>query len=307
MSKSDTPGKIISLLHLGHSVRDRGEAMKFYNEDMDAKACRIQRSDAPYIGEVNGVKGAQADLAFIEYGENRPMIELLDFINPVDVHCEYKPGEAAYSHVGFRTKDVSACYDRMLKKGLKPLTPPQRADCGYGKGKGAFLLADPDNTYVQVLQDDEFVAGDGMITDQSHVALSVPDIDKIVPVFRDLLCCDVEVEDTGNSRYLSALCEKTVSRMAVCRSRLENYVVEVWETGDDGGVEDIHISASGTVHLCYLCGGIDDLYGRFKDAGMRFVNEPVTVTKGINQGSKAIFFQTPGYLWVELLCRKADL
>ncbi|MHB8061611.1 MAG: VOC family protein, partial [Ruminiclostridium sp.] len=253
MSKSSTTGRILSLLHLGHSVRERGLSMKFYNEDMDAKSCRIQRSDAPYIGEVNGVKGAAADLAFIEYGENRPMIELLDFINPVDVHREYNPGEAAYSHVGFHTKDVNACYEQMIKKGLTPLTKPQRVDYGYAKGKGAFLLLDPDNTYVQIVQDDVFEAGNGVIIDHDHVVMSVPSIDETIPVFRDLLCFDVEVEDVKNSRYLSSICTKPVKRVAICRSKLESFTIELWETGDVGGVEDLFISASGSVHLCFVC------------------------------------------------------
>ena len=308
MSKSNTPGKILSLLHLGLSVRERGVSMKFYQADMDSRVCKTQRSDAPYLGEVNGVKsGAVADLAFIEYGEERPMVELLDFINPVDIHREYKPGEPAYSHIGFRTKDVNACYEKMIKKGLTPLTTPQRVDDGYAKGKGAFLLLDPDNMYVQVVQDDVFEAGNGMIMDHDHVVMSVPNIDETIPVFRDLLCSDIEVEDVKGSKYLSSLCAKPVSRIAVCRSKLENYTVELWETGDAGGVEDIYISASGSVHLCYKCAGIDNLYEEFKAKGMRFVNEPVTVTRGANKDSKAIFFHTPGYLWIELICRKENL
>ena len=252
MVTSNTPGKILSLLHLGHSVGERGISMKFFNEDMDAKSCRVQRSDAPYIGEVNGAKGAVADLAFIDYGENRPMIELLDFINPVDIHREYKPGEAAYSHIGFRTKDVNACYERMIKKGLTPLTPPQRIDYGYAKGKGGFLLLDPDNTYVQIVQDDVFEAGKDMIIDHDHLVMSVPNIDEVIPVFRDLLSCDVEIEDVTESSYLSSICVRPVSRIAICKSKLEQFTLEIWETGDTGGVEDVYISASGSIHLCYL-------------------------------------------------------
>jgi len=281
--------------------------MKFYNEDMDARSCRIQRSDAPYIGEVNGVTGCVADLAFIEYGEGRPMVELLDFINPIDVHLESGPGEAAYAQVGFRTKDVGACYERMIKKGVTPLTPPMRVDYGYAKGRGAFLLRDPDNTYVQIVQDEVFEAGASDVIDHDHIVLSVPNLEETVPVFSDLLSCEVEVLDVSDSRYLVQICKGPVKRVAVCRSKLERFTIELWETGDTGGVEDVYISASGSVHLCYLCAGIDNLYEEFKAKGMRFVNEPVLVTKGVNRDSKAIFFHTPGHLWIELLCRKDQL
>jgi catechol 2,3-dioxygenase-like lactoylglutathione lyase family enzyme len=305
--KSNTPGKILSLLHLGHSVRDREASIGFYSEALSAKSCKTQRSDAPYIGEVNGVKGAVADLAFIEYGDNRPMVELLQFVNPKDIHREYKPGEAAYSHIGFRTNDVNACRDRLIKRGLTPLGEPQTVDYGYAKGRRAILLKDPDNTYVQIVQEENHKEGDGAIIDHDHAVLSVPNIDATIPTFRDLLCCDVEKENVRDSRYLSSVCARPVSEIAVCRSKLEDYTIELWETGDAGGVENIYISASGTIHLCYLCQGIDHLYEQFREKGLRFTNEPVTVTKGVNQDSKAIFFHTPGYLWIELLCRKDQL
>jgi catechol 2,3-dioxygenase-like lactoylglutathione lyase family enzyme len=136
-----------------------------------------------------------------------------------------------------------------------------------------------------------------------HVVLSVANIDETIPVFKDLLNWDVKVEDTTNSTYLSSVCVKTVSRVAVCRSKSEDYTVELWETGSSGNVENIYISASGSIHLCFLCQGIDDLYNKFKEENVRFVNEPIPVTKGANRGAKAIFFHTPGYLWIELLCR----
>jgi hypothetical protein len=132
-------------------------------------------------------------------------------------------------------------------------------------------------------------------------------VEETADVFKELLCCDVEIQDTSGSEYLRHECVRPIDKVAVCKSRNEDYTIELWETGGVGGVEDIYISASGTIHLCYLCRGIDDLYEKFKEKGVRFVGAPVEVTKGVNKDSKAIFFQTPGYLWIELLCRKADL
>jgi extradiol dioxygenase family protein len=299
-----TEGKILSLLHMGHSVLNREAEMIFYSEDLGAKPCRTQRSDAPYIGRVNGVgEGAAAELAFIDYGEGRPQVELLDFYRPHDIHRQYRPGDDAYSHIGFRAKDIESSYKLAVSRGLSPLGAPRLVDYGFAKGRKAFFMLDPDNTYVQVVQDDAAEDNGDVVADHSHVAMSVADVDSTARVFQELLCCDVMIEPTGCSEYLAHECIKPVAKVAVCKSRLEDYTIELWETGNDGGVEDIHISASGTVHLCYLCQGIDDLYEKFRAAGMRFVGAPVEVTKGVNKGSKAIFFQTPGHLWVELLCR----
>lgn len=296
------------MLHLGHSVLRREPEMIFYSEDLGAKPCRTQRSDAPYIGKVNGVgEGAAAELAFIDYGEGRPQVELLDFYRPHDVHRQYRPGEDAYSHLGFRTKDINTSYALAVQRGLTPLSKPRLIDYGYAKGKEAFFILDPDNTYVQVVQDDNAEENEDVVADHDHVAMSVADVGETAKVFEELLCCDVEIEDTKDSEYLGQECIRPVSKVAVCRSRNEAYTIELWETGGVGEVENIYISASGTVHLCYLCQGIDSLYDEFRNRGMHFVGAPVEVTKGVNRGSKAIFFQTPGYLWVELLCREDDL
>jgi hypothetical protein len=308
MEKHATSGKILSLLHLGLSVLNREKSMIYYSEDIAAKPCRTQRSNAAYLGRVNGIgEGAAAELAFIEYGENRPMLELLDFYRPNDIHRESKPGEDAYSHIGFRTKDIHAGYELAVEKGLFPLCRPMLVDYGYAKGREAFFMKDPNNFYVHIVQDACAPDSDDIVADHDHAVLSVENIEDTIPVFRDLLCCDVAVEDTSKSAYLSAICTRPISKIAVCRSKTENYTLELWETGRTGGAENIYISASGTVHLCYLCRGIDDLYGKFKDKNLRFVNEPVLVTKGVNKDAKAIFFHAPGYLWIELLCRKEDL
>ncbi len=308
MDKSTTRGQLRSLLHLGYSVRNREETMDFLCEKLQAKSWKTQRADAPYIGSVNGVKGAIAELAFIEYGDEYPMIELLAFENPPSHTIrEYKPGEPSYFQIGFRAADIMACYDDMTRKGIVPLGPPARIDYGYGKGRMAFLMKDSLNMYVQVVQAEQYEQGALGVVNQDHTVMSVANLDEAIPVFRDLLECDVSVENVADSEYLASYCAKPVERVAICKSRLEDYTVELWETGATGGVEELHINLPGSVHLCYLCEGIDDLYERFTAAGMRFVNEPVTVTKGVNAGSKAIFFQTPGYLWVELLCRKDKL
>jgi hypothetical protein len=168
-------------------------------------------------------------------------------------------------------------------------------------------MLDPDNTYVQVVQDNNAEDNEDIVADHDHVVLSVADAEETAKTFRELLCCDVEMENTSGSKYLKNECIRPVDKVAICRSQNEEYTIELWETGNVGGVEDIYISASGTVHLCYLCQGIDDLYEKFKNDGVRFVGAPVEVTKGVNKDSKAIFFQTPGFVWIELLCRKADL
>ena len=306
MSKK-TEGQILSLLHLGYSIQNRDVSMELYSEKMNAENCRTQRSEAPYLGKVNGVNDAVADLAFINYATNRPMIELLEFVNPKDILREYRPGEPAFSQIGFRTADIKACFEDFTAKGYEPLKPIQCIDYGYGKGKESFLLKDSNNMYVQIVQAEESVQGDGRIIDHDHLVLSVPNIEETIDVFRELLCFEIEIEDVSKSDYLASICDKPISRVAICKSRLEDYTVELWETEGAGDVEDIYISASGSLHLCFLCQGIDDLYEKFSNVGMRFVNEPVLVTSGANEGAKAIFFHAPGYLWIELMCRKDRL
>ncbi len=303
---SDTPGKFLSLLHLGYSVKDRAKTLEFFCEKLGSASCALQRNDAPYFGDVNGCKGAIGDLAFIGYGEDRPIVEILDFEYPEDIHRAYKPGEDSFAAIGFRTGDIDACYARLKEAGVNLAGEPAVSDYGYAKGKKAFYAIDPDDMYVQIVEADEKKEGDGSILDHDHAVMSVADLDEAVPLFRDLLDFDVEIVDTADSATLNDLCVKAVGRVAVCRYRNTEYTLEIWETGSVGGIEDIHISASGSVHLCFTCQGIDNLYDDMHEQ-LDFVDRPVTITKGANKDSKAIFFHAPGYLWIEILCRKANL
>ena len=61
----------------------------------------------------------------------------------------------------------------------------------------------------------------------------------------------------------------------------------------------------GNAHLCFQVADIEAEYRRLKGAGVRFKSPPNEVTFGINQGAKAVYFNGPDGIALELFQPRA--
>lgn len=117
-----------------------------------------------------------------------------------------------------------------------------------------------------------------MIVGLHHVAISVPDLERGLAFYRDLLGFEVVQRSdfdgtfTGADRAIGLA--KVTARMAMLKT--PNAFVELWEyrnpTPEDRTARPCDF---GYPHMALQVRGIQDEYARLKAGGMSFVGEPV--------------------------------
>jgi len=117
-----------------------------------------------------------------------------------------------------------------------------------------------------------------MIVGMHHVAIGVPDFDKGLAFYRDLLGFAVVQEshfDRDNPKADRAIgLPKVAARMAMLKAR--NAFIELWQyTNPPPDDRRGRPCDYGYVHFALQVDGIDAEYARLKAGGMTFVGDPV--------------------------------
>ena len=137
-----------------------------------------------------------------------------------------------------------------------------------------------------------------------HTCYTVSDLDRSVAFYRDLLGCEVLVEQEKEGGYLAAIVGYPDAhvRMAHLRVPGAEHVIELFEyltpAGTRADVEPRNVGAS---HLCFLVDDLPALYEQLREKGVdSFVSPPVEVDTGVNKGGYALYLRDPDGISVEL-------
>ena len=122
--------------HIGMTVRDVGEAVKFWGGLLGQTPRFRGLMDKPYLGRHVGYPGVAMDVAFFEL-PGGVWLELLDYKvagkapNP---EATANPGNV---HVCLGTDDIDAAWKRAVELGARPIVPEGPIDVTHGPNTGA--------------------------------------------------------------------------------------------------------------------------------------------------------------------------
>ena len=128
-----------------------------------------------------------------------------------------------------------------------------------------------------------------MILGVNHVAISVPDMEKALAFYCDLLGFEKAFEFSWDEQ--SELAEPATKILAVKGTaadaivlRAENMLIELFQFkagGPKAQDPDRPVIDHGFTHLCLAVKDLDKEYDRLKAAGMRFHSPPTQVVEGV--------------------------
>jgi lactoylglutathione lyase len=110
----------LRLEHTALSVTNLDRSIAFYTEHMGFTFVRIiDCLPQGRLGEVVGLPGCAARLAFLQSGDN--LLELFEYLNPrgKTLPRERTQADHGLTHLGFRTDDIHADYQRLRKAGVE--------------------------------------------------------------------------------------------------------------------------------------------------------------------------------------------
>lgn len=141
-----------------------------------------------------------------------------------------------------------------------------------------------------------------MILGVNHVALSVPDMDRALQFYCDLLGFK-KLSESGwaaGTEAADRILAVKGSSARVCHIGVDNLLVELFQFGDcDPALQDPRrpVIDHGITHLCLAVTELDEEYARLSAAGMKFHSPPTDV--GI-PGVRTVYGRDPFGNVVEL-------
>lgn len=140
---------IKEFLHIGISVKDLEESVKFYTEVMQMDLDYRTKNKGDIISQIVGVEDADLDVAVVLKSNLR--IELLDYKNAEKKKNTIYPAQdqPGLVHISFLVDDVDKEYARIKSLGFKFNSPPMVA---RENGPKITYFKGPDNVVVEIFE-----------------------------------------------------------------------------------------------------------------------------------------------------------
>jgi len=142
---------IKSFLHIGISVIDLEDSVKFYSEIMQMNIEYRTRNKGEIISRVVDVKNADMDVCVLE--KNNLRIELLDYKNDERKKLINHPNQdqPGLIHISFLVDNVDKEYERIKALGYEFNSPPMVA---RENGPKITYFKGPDNVVIEIFEKD---------------------------------------------------------------------------------------------------------------------------------------------------------
>jgi catechol 2,3-dioxygenase-like lactoylglutathione lyase family enzyme len=140
------------------------------------------------------------------------------------------------------------------------------------------------------------------ITGAHHTSFTVPDLDKSLEFFRDLLGLEVLFVRAIDAAYFGRIvglpgCKVKAALLRIPESHhhieLFQYLTPVGETHRPRPCDP------GSSHLSLLTDDLPALYRRLHGAGANFASEPILIDSGPNRGAYGLYLRDPNGILIE--------
>ena len=143
-----------------------------------------------------------------------------------------------------------------------------------------------------------------MTTTLDHVGFTVSDLDRSLAFYRDVLEMKVLWQRVYEEEYVRTLVGYPTLRLRCAYLQIPGSTVSV-ELLEYQNVPREHTELRradpGNAHLALSVNDMDRVCRRLKQAGVKFVSEPVVSTAGHYQGTKTVYVCDPDGISVQLL------
>lgn len=141
---------ILSVNHVGFSVKDIENSLFFWTHILGGKLLREGKMSGPIIDEVTGARGADVRMALLELAGIK--IELLQYNNiqqPEEPSAPYIPG---YAHLAFMVENFDTLLSKISDYGWKTPGKPQTVLSGPMQGTRVIYVQSPDGQTLELME-----------------------------------------------------------------------------------------------------------------------------------------------------------
>ena len=142
--------------HINIVVSDLEHSVRFYTEALGLKETRRARLTGDWIEAIVGLKGVEADVAFVQPIGGGPRIELIQYRAPVgeEFAAHSRPNTHGLRHIAFQIDDMEVTRKRLEAAGVQFFGPPVEVPGGVvehddGRKSLCYFL-DPDGVLLEL-------------------------------------------------------------------------------------------------------------------------------------------------------------
>jgi catechol 2,3-dioxygenase-like lactoylglutathione lyase family enzyme len=141
--------------HINIIVSDLEKSVNFYTEMLGFKEIKRAHLEGDWIESIVGLKGVEADVAYILAPEGEPRIELLCYKTPRGMRLPHNSSAntVGLRHIAFRVNDIHNLYKKLLGNGVKfigePVVVPQSVISHDAGQKVLCYFTDPDGVLLE--------------------------------------------------------------------------------------------------------------------------------------------------------------
>jgi catechol 2,3-dioxygenase-like lactoylglutathione lyase family enzyme len=148
---------IKSLSHVSFTVSNADAAAAWYVEHLRFEPRRRQRQDNAYTREFIGVPTAVLEVAILGFpgtrkGENGPLLELVEYAEPLSTGVQPVPGNVGFAHLSLFVDEIHDEYRRLSEQGVVFRSQPVRITAGMNEGGYVCYFVDPDGNGLEFFQ-----------------------------------------------------------------------------------------------------------------------------------------------------------
>jgi len=138
--------------HVGLTVSQLEESVRFYCNSFGFEQVMQQQIDAAYLGSIVGIPGADVRMAHLRLPGGTLVVELFQYVSGAESAPRLVPNRIGNAHLCFVVDDIRAEYERLLATGVDFVSAPVAIDAGRNTGGVSCYLRDPDGITLELFQ-----------------------------------------------------------------------------------------------------------------------------------------------------------
>ncbi|MFI1166294.1 VOC family protein [Streptomyces sp. NPDC020801] len=149
---------LTGLWHTGLHVSDLERSVAFYRDVLGMMLVHQQEQHNAYTASLVGFGGAHLKVAQLALPTRPPAaasthdIELIEYVVPRGTHIRARRCDPGTAHLAFAVADIDAACARLIARGVRLISPPNRITSGVNRGGAACYFLDPDDHTLELVQ-----------------------------------------------------------------------------------------------------------------------------------------------------------
>jgi len=149
---SPTTGQVTGFFHVGLTVGDIEEALRFYGDTLGLELESRGERDGAAVAPVLGIEPQRLLFAWLRVPGSEARIEIFEYQGIERFSAAARPCDIGFGHFCLYVDDLDAVYERLVRGGHSARRPPFTIQSGDHAGAKAVYATSPDGYNIELYQ-----------------------------------------------------------------------------------------------------------------------------------------------------------